>query len=70
MPDLATEVRNNPNMGIAQGNSYFDGGVLELLGINLVTWLLSIVTLGIAVPWLICLKHNWITNHTVVQGKD
>lgn len=49
--------------------SKFDGGVLELIGINIVQWLLIIITLGIALPWAVSMKYKWVTNHTTINGK-
>ena len=50
-------------------NSEFDGGVLELIGINIVAFLISALTLGIATPWAVTLKHSWIKKHTIIDGK-
>ena len=50
-------------------NSEFDGGVLELIGINIVAFLISALTLGIATPWAVTLKHCWIKKHTIIDGK-
>lgn len=49
--------------------SYFDGGLLGYIGINFFTAFFSIITFGLAFPWLYCLKMNWVTSHTVVEGK-
>ena len=49
--------------------SYFDGAVLGLLGINILTTLLTVFTLGICLPWAICIKQDWVTKHTVIEGK-
>lgn len=50
-------------------NSEFDGGVLELIGINIVAFLISALTLGIATPWAVTLKHSWIKKHTIINGR-
>ena len=50
--------------------SEFTGGLLGLLGINLLMGLLCIVTLGIGAPWAICMKERWIAKHTVIDGKQ
>ena len=36
--------------------SKFTGGLLGLIGISILQWLLILVTLGLGVPWAICLK--------------
>lgn len=40
--------------------SKFDGGLLGLIGVNLLTCLVSLITLTIAVPWMVCYKERWI----------
>lgn len=49
--------------------SYFDGGLLELIGLTLAGWLITIFTLGICYPWALCLVYGWKVNHTVINGK-
>ncbi|MEG0275658.1 MAG: hypothetical protein RR630_01370 [Coprobacillus sp.] len=50
-------------------NSYFDGGLFQLIGYRILGILISVLTLGICVPWAICLIYNWETKHTVVDGR-
>ncbi|SJZ53164.1 DUF898 family protein [Anaerorhabdus furcosa] len=49
--------------------SYFDGSLLGLVGINIITVLLAVITIGIAYPWIICIKLRWVASHTVIEGK-
>lgn len=49
--------------------SYFDGGLLQLVGYRLLGLLLTVCTLGIAAPWAICLIYNWEIKHTVINGQ-
>lgn len=49
--------------------SKFDGGILELIGINIVQWLLIFFTLGIALPWAVTMKYKWLTSHTTINGQ-
>ena len=49
--------------------SKFDGGLLGLIGINIGTILIIMLTLGLGTPWAVCFQQNWITSHTVVDGK-
>lgn len=51
------------------GESYFDGGLLGLIGISIAAAIISILTFGICVPWAICIRQDWITSHTVINGK-
>ena len=50
-------------------NSYFDGKLLQLWGWSFLAGLISVVTLGICVPWAICMIQRWQTRHTVIEGK-
>lgn len=49
-------------------NSFFDGGLLGLIGVKLVTFFISVLTLSIAYPALICYNLRWKYKHTVVGG--
>jgi uncharacterized membrane protein YjgN (DUF898 family) len=53
----------------ADGNSYFDGGLLSLIGWNLLGFLVTTLTLGICYPWALCMVYGWETNHTVIHGR-
>lgn len=50
-------------------DSYFDGGLFELILYRLVGILITTLTLGIAYPWALCLVYRWETEHTVIQGR-
>ena len=49
--------------------SYFDGGLLSYVGWIILGTIVTIVTLGIAYPWALCMVYGWKINHTVVNGK-
>lgn len=49
--------------------SYFDGGLLSLIGWTLLGGLVTICTLGIAYPWALCMVYGWKINHTVIEGR-
>lgn len=49
--------------------SYFDGGLLQLIGWRLLGGLVTTLTLGICFPWAFCMIYKWETNHTVVNGQ-
>ena len=49
--------------------SYFDGGLLQLIGWKILGALIIICTLGICTPWAVCLEYNWEIKHTVIEGK-
>lgn len=50
-------------------NSYFDGGLLQLIGYRLLGGIIVFFTLGICTPFAICLVYNWETKHTVIEGR-
>lgn len=52
-----------------ENNSYFDGGLFQLIGWRILGTLVTIFTLGICFPWAICMIYNWETKHTVIEGK-
>lgn len=61
----ANAVYNNaPN-----AESYFDGGLLQLLGWTILGTILTLVTLGICYPWALCMVYGWKVNHTVIEGR-
>lgn len=49
--------------------SYFDGGLLQLIGWKLLGALITSLTLGICYPWAVCMVYRWETKHTVVDGR-
>lgn len=50
--------------------SRFTGGLLGLFGIKLLCGFLIIITLSIAVPWVVCIKQNWYAKHTFIDGEQ
>ena len=52
------------------GNSDFTGGLLGLIGINILQYLLILCTLGLGLPWAVCLKERWIAKHTIIDGRQ
>jgi uncharacterized membrane protein YjgN (DUF898 family) len=56
-------------MGMNTGNSYFDGGLLQLVGWSLLGALVTTVTLGLCYPWALCMVYGWKINHTVIEGR-
>jgi uncharacterized membrane protein YjgN (DUF898 family) len=49
--------------------SKFTGGLLGLIGINILSAIITGITLGIAAPWAVCLKQEWIAKHTIIDGR-
>ncbi len=52
-----------------KSESYFDGDMVSYIGLVVVTFLLSLVTFGLAFPWVYCMTVRWTTNHTVIEGR-
>ncbi|SCP94951.1 DUF898 family protein [Anaerobium acetethylicum] len=50
-------------------DSYFDGGLLQLIGWKLLGGLITLCTLGICYPWALCMVYGWRINHTVIEGR-
>lgn len=48
--------------------SYFDGGLLGLLGVKILSGFVSMISLGFAWPAMYCFEKRWIYKHTVVGG--
>ena len=49
--------------------SYFDGGLLQLIGWKILGFIITFITLGICFPWAICMIYRWETKHTVIEGR-
>lgn len=49
--------------------SYFDGGLLQLIGWRILGFLITFCTCGICYPWAVCMVYGWETRHTVINGK-
>lgn len=63
------ELNVNIDTNIPTGKSYFDGGLLQLIGWSLVGFFITTCTFGICYPWALCMIYGWKINHTVVNGK-
>lgn len=49
--------------------SYFDGGLFQKIGWNILGTIITICTLGICYPWAKCMIVNWEVKHTVIDDK-
>ena len=49
--------------------SKFTGSLIGLIGITILQYLLTILTLGIGAPWAMCLKQRWLADHTIIDGR-
>ena len=50
--------------------SKFNGGLLGLIGINILEIIIVLLTLGLGAPWAICLKESWYAKHTTLDGRQ
>ena len=49
--------------------SKFTGGLLGSIGIGILKILLTVFTLGIGLPWAVCLGERWVAKHTIIDGR-
>ena len=49
--------------------SKFTGGLLGLIGVNILSWLITFFTLGLATPWAMCIKYKWQVKNTIIEGR-
>ncbi len=59
----------NKNIIVGEDGSYFDGGYWVYIGYNLVVNFVTVITFGIAHPWMRCWYQKWLASHTVINGK-
>jgi uncharacterized membrane protein YjgN (DUF898 family) len=50
--------------------SRFTGRLIGLIGINILTGFLTIITLTLAYPAAVCMKERWIAKHTIIDGRQ
>ena len=51
------------------GESKFTGTYGSLLGNRIVNALISLLTIGFGIPWVICRSYRWEVDHTVIDGR-
>ena len=57
------------NHNTASTESFFDGGLLQLIGWQILGSLVTFLTLGICFPWAYCMVYRWEAKHTVINGR-
>lgn len=50
-------------------SSYFDGGLLQYVGLRILGYFITICTFGICYPWSITMIYRWKIEHTVINGR-
>ena len=58
----------NPLDVLKKKPSYFSGRMIALVGINLLTVLVDVITLGFAYPAMYCFKKRWLYKNTIING--
>ena len=49
--------------------SEFDGGILGLIGVNILSTIITFVTFGLGFTWAMCVRERYIVNHTIINGQ-
>ncbi len=66
---MADSVKINVNSNQNSGTSHFDGGLFQLIGWNILGFLITVITIGICYPWALCMIYGWEVKHTVIDGR-
>lgn len=48
---------------------HFDGGAGTYIGTAILATMITILSLGIALPYAIVLRQRWICKHTYIEGR-
>ena len=49
--------------------SHFDGGLLQLIGWQILGAFITAITFGICYPWALCMLYGWKIKHTTIEGR-
>ncbi len=49
--------------------SRFDAGVLQCIGVTILTSIIITLTFGIATPWAVCYMYRFIISHLVIDER-
>ena len=52
-----------------EGESFFNGKLIQLIGINILCNFLNLISLGLLYPFTICLRLRWLCKHSVINKK-
>ena len=56
------------NAPVVNTKSYFDGGLAQKIGWTLLGAFITLITVGICLPWAYCMIYRWEAKHTVING--
>jgi uncharacterized membrane protein YjgN (DUF898 family) len=54
---------------IENQESYFDGGLFQIIGWIILGFFVVILTFGICYPWVYTSQYRWEAKHTVINGR-
>lgn len=54
---------------MAKGSFKFDGGAGTYIGTGILAFLVTVLSLGIALPFAIVLRQRWRAKHTIIDGR-
>lgn len=60
---------NNTFQAPTTGESYFDGGLAQLIGWSILGFLITVFTFGFCYPLSFVLIYRWKASHTVIEGR-
>ena len=63
-------VAKHTHVSDEDGESALNVKFFGFTGINILTALIKVVSLGFAAPWATCLKERWYARHTVIDGRE
>lgn len=66
---LLSKSKKAPVETETEDRSYFDGGTFAYIGYLLLAGFVTLITLGIAFPWMCCMLQRWRAKHTIICGK-
>lgn len=57
-----------PDSEIKENGSKFTGKWYQLLGVNLLTFFVTVITLSFGYYWAYCYKERWMSRHKIIDG--
>ncbi|MBN2898446.1 MAG: DUF898 family protein [Clostridia bacterium] len=62
-------IHNHVSNNAPRSESYFDGGLFQLIGWTILGAIVTFFTFGLCYPWALCMVYGWKINHTVINGR-
>ena len=67
-PENRAPITQAAAQALVNGESYFDGRMIQRVGIHLLWGFIFLITATLAFPWCVCAVTRWETKHTIIQG--